>query len=137
MSDLKSLNRRFYDEVLNKGNLDVVDELVDEDMVEHVPLPGQAPGREGLKEAIKMLRVAFPDLHFEIHAELEEGELVAAVSTMTGTHQGEFMGMPPSGNTFSTLSLDVSRIRNGKLVEHWGLIDNADVTEQLGVPPDA
>ena len=134
-TDLKALNRRFYEEIIQEGNLDLIDDLVSDDIVEHVPLPGQGTGREGTKQAIRMFREAFPDIRADIQVEIAEGDLVAVVARFTGTHQGEFIGIPPTGKKVAVLALDVSRIRDGKFVEHWGLFDTAALMEQLGAAP--
>ncbi len=133
--DLKALNRRFYDEVFGKHNLDAIDELISEDIVEHIPLPGQGPGPEGVKQAIGQLFEAFPDLAFEILEEMEEGDLSTVVTRMTGTNEGEFMGMPATGRRVSVLGADVARVRDGRFSEHWGFFDQGAMMEQLGVMP--
>ncbi len=131
--DPKALNRRFFEEVLHDQNLAVIDELVAEDCVDHIPLPEQGPGREGIRQAIQWLITAFPDIRFEIVVDMAEGDLVSAVTRMTGTNQGEFMGMPATGRQVSIIAVDVGRVRDGKFVEHWGLVDQGSLMEQLGV----
>ena len=133
--DIKALNRRFIEEVLNKGNLDVVDELIAEDVIDHNPWPGQSPGSAGVKEQMAMLRNAFPDLRLDIEVEIAEGDLLATVETFTGTHEDMFMGIPASGTKVSVTGIDVVRVSNGKFTEHWGLFDTAAMMEQLGMMP--
>jgi len=117
------------------GNLDVIDELIAEDPVEHNPFPGQAPGREGVKQAFQMLSTAFPDLHHEIHAVVAEGDEVAFHSTLRGTHQGEFMGTAATGKEVAADSIDIVRFEDGLMVEHWGLFDAPALLMQIGAMP--
>ena len=133
--DLKALNRRFNKEVIEQGNVDLIDDLVAEDFIEHLPLPGQAQGPEGLRDLIVMFRSAFPDIRIEWLVEAAEGDVVAGVSRVTATHQGEFMGIPPTGKQVSVLASDIARFRDGKFVERWGFFDQATMMEQLGVAP--
>lgn len=134
--DPRAVNRRFNDEVINGGKLDVVDELVTEDIVEHVPLPGQGPGPEGIKRVVTGFFTAFPDLRMEVVEELAEGEVVAQDVRFTGTHRGEFMGMPATGRSISVLGSDFVRVRDGRIVGRWGFIDQGAMKQQLGVMPE-
>ena len=134
--DPKALDVRFYDQVLNKGQLEVIDELMSADFVEHIPFPDQAPGPEGVKQVIAMLRTAFPDLRAEILEHLAEGELVTAVSRFSGTHREAFLGIPATGRQVSFLLADISRVRDGQFIEHWGFFDQGALMEQLGVTPE-
>ncbi len=131
--DPKAVVRRFIEEVINNKDLSVIDELVAEDCVDHTPMPGQGPGREGVRQAMQMLTTAFPDTRFEVLAEAAEGDLVATVTRMTGTNEGEFMGMPATGRRVSVLASDMSRASGGRLVEHWGFFDQGAMMEQLGM----
>jgi steroid delta-isomerase-like uncharacterized protein len=133
--DSKALMRRFNEEV-NAGNLDVIDELLSEDFVEHEEFPGIEPTREGVKQFFAMLRSAFPDLRMEDHEMVAEGDLVFARSTMSGTHQGEFMSLPPTGKRMEVQVMDLVRLRDGKAVEHWGVTDAMTMMQQLGAMPE-
>lgn len=136
MSDeLKALNRRFNEEVINEQDLRAIDELVAEDIVDHIPLPGQGPGREGIAHALGLFYGAFPDLRIEVVQELAEGDVVAQVVRLTGTHRGEFMGMPATGKEISVLGSDFIRVREGRMVEHWGFVDQGALMQQLGMGP--
>jgi predicted ester cyclase len=135
--DLKALNRLFLEEVLNKGNVARIDDLIAEDMVEHNPFPGSPPGRAGAHRDIGMLRNAFPDMRMTTEVELEEGDLHAAVQRVTGTHQGDFLGLPATGKHIDVQFIEVSRVRDGQYVEHWGLVDTDTLMTQLGVQPAA
>ena len=128
--------QKFYTEVANKGNMAVVDELVAENFVDHEVFPGLAPTRDGLKEFFNVMRSAFPDLKFNVEFMMADGDKVAAYITMSGTHKGEFMGMPASGKKFTTKAIDIVRIVDGKAVEHWGVTDGMTMMQQLGALPE-
>jgi len=132
----KELLRRFVDELFNHGNTSLVEELLAPDFVEHEELPPGIPqGREGVKHLSTMLRSAFPDLKATIHDMIAEGDKVVVRMTWTGTQKGEFMGIPPTGKSVSIEVLDIVRAAGGKLVEHWGQMDNMGMMQQLGVIP--
>ena len=133
--DPKTVVRRFYDEV-SAGNLDIVDELVADDFVEHEEFPGIEPNKEGVKQFFALFRSAFPDLRMEPHEMVAEGDLVCARVTMTGTHEGEFMGMPASGKPVEVQAIDMLRIGDGQATEHWGVTDAMTMMQQLGAIPD-
>ena len=133
----KALTRRFYDEVVNARNLDLIDELVSEDFVEHEEFPGlPTTGPEAPKAALGMFLAAFPDLRFTPDEMIAEGDKVVARITMSGTHEGEFMGIPPTNKSFSIQAIDILEIRDGKAVAHWGVTDQAAMMEQLGLLPE-
>ncbi len=129
----KALYRRFIDEVIGRKNLGAIDELLAPDFVDHNPMPGLLPNREGMKQAMSMFLSAFPDMQSDISFFVAEGDLVVGHHTTTGTHQGEFMGIPATGKKVSFDEIHTVRIVNGKAVEHWGLADDAAMMQQLGV----
>jgi steroid delta-isomerase-like uncharacterized protein len=128
-------NLQFYQEVVNAGDLDRINDFIAEDYVEHESFPGLPQSREGVKQFFDMMRTAFPDVHFDVEFMLADGEKVVSYITMTGTHKGEFMGMAPSGKAFSIESIDIVRIVDGKAVEHWGVTDVMGMMQQLGAVP--
>jgi len=134
-NDLKMANERFYDEVFRRRNVDAIDELLTDDFVEHTPMPGQATDRQGAKDVIGQMLEAFPDLEINIENEIAEGDTVSAVARMTGTHRGEFAGIPATGRKVSVYTMDVARMRDGKCCEHWGLADMGGLMTQLGATP--
>ena len=136
MADLDKLIRRVNDEVISKGNYDVIDELIADDFVEHEALPGAPAGKDALQAFTETFRSAFPDLKAETVATVVQGDEVWAHSRLTGTHQGEFNGIPPTGKAFSIEMIDRVKTRDGKAVEHWGISDNLGMMTQLGVIPD-
>ncbi len=133
----KALVRRFYDEVMNQGNLDLIDELVAPDFVEHQVFPGlPTTGPESVKAGIGMFRSAFPDLRMAADDMIAEGDKVAVRATMSGTHRGEFMGIPATNKSFSITAIDIVEIRDGKATAHWGEVDQGAMMEQLGLAPE-
>lgn len=138
MSDLKAMMARIIDEAFNQGDVDALDELISDDFVEHEDLPPDVPqGKAAPGAMITMMRAAFPDLHVTVEDMLQEGSKVVTRSRFAGTHEGEFMGIPPTGNTFDIPVIDIVEFRDGKAVAHWGVMDNAGMLEQLGLagPP--
>ncbi len=131
----KALIRRIIEEIWNKGDLEAVDRYFAPDYVDHAPLPGQAPGAEGYKQAAAAMREAFPDLRLTLEDILAEGDKVAFRYTMEGTHQGDFMGMPPTGKPFSVGGMIIGRIAEGKGVERWANLDTLGLMQQLGAIP--
>lgn len=134
MSDVnKAIANRFYDEVVGQQQIGLIDEIISEDFVEHEEFPAIPPGREGVKAVFGMFFTAFPDLRLEVGDMVAEGDLVATGMSMTGTHQGEFMGVPETGKSINVSSMEFIRITEGKVTEHWGVTDQAGMMEQLGV----
>jgi predicted ester cyclase len=132
----KALVRRLMEEVFNRGNISLVDELVAPDFVEHEELPpGIPPGRESVKQLSPIFHGAFPDFKITIDDIIAEGDKVVVRSTWSGTHKGEFMGIAPTGKSASFGVIDAIRIAGGKVVEHWGQMDNLRMMQQLGVIP--
>jgi steroid delta-isomerase-like uncharacterized protein len=132
----KALVRQLVEEVINQGNIRMIDEFLIPDFVEHEELPpGIPPGREAPKALFTMLRSAFPDLKATIEHLIAEGDKVVFHMTWTGTHEGEFMGIPPTGKSISINVIDILGIAEGKFVEHWGVMDSMAMMQQLGVVP--
>lgn len=134
-----SILRRFYEGVNAGEHLSVIDETVADDLIEHENFPGVEPSKEGVKQVFSIFRSAFPDFHIEVHEALDDGDLGCARIVSTGTHEGEFMGIPPTGNRIEMETIDIIRVRDGKAVEHWGVSDGLALMQQLGViePPPA
>ncbi len=131
----KTIERRFTEELFNKGNLDAVDELVASNYVDHCALPGIAPDREGLKQFVAMSRTALPDFHSTIEDMIAEGDKVMTRFTVRGTQQGEFMGIAPTGRQVTVTGIAIHRISGGKIVENWLSMDMLGMLQQLGVVP--
>jgi steroid delta-isomerase-like uncharacterized protein len=130
----KAVALRYYDEVLNAGNLDLLDELAVAGYEEHDPLPGQGEGREGLKQRVRMLRDAFAP-RFTVEELIAERDKVVVRWTNRGTHVGDFLGMPPTGRSFAIAGIDIHRLSDGKLAEHWHVVDLFGLMQQLAPIP--
>ncbi len=131
----KALVRRFYQEIDN-GNLDILDELVDEDYLDHnpPPFPGLGSGRAGLKQAFKLFQQATPGQH-HIEDQIAEGDKVVTRLTSIGKHEGDLPGAPRTGNDLKMTSITIHRIAGGKLVEKWAEKDMIGFLQQIGVMP--
>ncbi len=127
--------RSAYD-LLNAGDLNGFAELLSEDFVEHEQAPGLAPGKEGVVQFFTMYRAAFPDLRFEPEQSFVNGDTAAVYVRATGTHQGEFMGIPATGKSIDVHGVDIVRFGDdGVGREHWGVFDAMTMMQQLGVVP--
>ena len=132
----KALARRWAD-IMNEGNLDLVDEIYAPDYVGHDPaMPEDVRGVEGAREFYSMYRSAFPDAEVTIEAQLAEGDMVATRWTGRGTHQGELMGVQPSGNRVEVMGNTISRIEGGKIVEEWDIYDALGMMQAIGAVPE-
>ena len=122
---------------LNAGDVDGFGAMLAEDFVEHEETPGLAPTKDGVKEFFRMYRAAFPNLHMEPEDVLASGDKVVIRVRATGTHQGEFMGMPPTGKDVDVQLIDIIRFGgDGLATEHWGVVDLLAMMQQLGAIPD-
>jgi predicted ester cyclase len=132
--DLKALAQRAY-AIMSGGDLDELDELMVPGFVDHNPEPDQAPGAEGVKEAFRRLRSGFPDMKLTPEAIYTDGDTVIARVRLTGTHNGEYFGIPPTGKSIDVTGIDIVRLEDGKAVERWGVFDALDLMQQLGQAP--
>lgn len=133
--DIKAIARRLPEDAINRGNLEVLDELVARDFVDHSAPPGTTAGRQGMREAIAMLRSAFPDLRLTLEDEMAIGDKVIHRVTVRGTMRGEFMGMPPTGRSATWTEIHIGRFAGSRLVEHWAVLDRYEMFQQLGLLP--
>jgi steroid delta-isomerase-like uncharacterized protein len=127
--------KRLYD-LINAGDIDGFGELLAEDFVEHEELPGLEPSKEGVKQLFHMYRAAFPDLRMDVQDVLVSGDKAVARVRATGTHQGEFLGMPATGKSVDVQLIDITRFGDDALArEHWGVFDSLAMLQQLGAMP--
>ena len=127
---------RFYEEILNKGDLAVADEIYAADYVVHGAPPGTPPGPEAVKQSVTRIRTAFPDFHITIDDMIAEGDKVVVRRTLRGTHQGEFNDMPPTGKKVTSTSMYIHRIADGKFAETWVEAGaHMGLLQQLGAVP--
>lgn len=135
-AETKAIARRLLEEAFNGGNLATVDELVDPGFVNHDPASAeQAHGIEGAKASIGGYRAAFPDLRIAIERQIAEGDYVVTRWTARGTHQGELMGLAPTGKQATVTGITIDRIRAGRIVESWSNWDTLGLLQQLGAVP--
>ena len=137
MAEGTGLIKRFYEDVIGNGNLALIDELTTDDIVDHeAGLPGQPPGREGVKFFVNAMREAFPDVRLKsIEPMMTDGNLEAARTIVAGTHEGELMGVSATGKSVEFESIDIIRVEDGKVAEHWGVTDTLSLMQQLGAIP--
>jgi predicted ester cyclase len=133
----KAIARRIPEELYNQGNLAVADEVFAEGYVEHHELPPHFPsGREAVKRFVAGVRTAFPDLHYSIESAIGEGDTVSMRITARGTHTGawELLPIPPTGKSATWTEMHFCQMANGQLVEHWAVVDQLSLIQQLGAP---
>src|SRR5438552_2736603 len=119
----KAIVRQYLEEAWNKGNVGIIDELMVVDYARYVAGSATPLSREGQKQRIAAFHRAFPDLHLAVEDLIAEGDKVAFRVTLRGTHQREFMRVPPTGKQVLVTAIDVARLADGKIVEHWGQMD--------------
>lgn len=134
--DDKALAQRLYDEVFNAGKIELIDELLAEDAVDHEEIPGVPPNRESLRQFVAMLRAAFRNVRFAPEDLIAEGDRVVARARPTGTQRGEFIGMPATNKSVDIEVIDIVQVVDGKLTKFWGVIDQLLMMQQLGVIPE-
>ncbi|MGW2836166.1 ester cyclase [Streptomyces sp. NPDC001286] len=132
----KALVRRLFEEVLNGRRMEIVDELAATDYQEHDPLPGQREGREGLKDRVTMLVEGLAPT-FSIDDIIAEGDRVVVRWTNSATHSGPFLGIPPTGRSCRFAGVDIFRLDGGRLVEHWHVVDQLSMLQQLKLLPSS
>ena len=120
-------------EVFNNDNFGLIDELVSSDFVEHYAQPGVSPTRQGFKETAIALKKAFPDLRYTIEDVIESGDKIVHRLTASGTMKADFLGMRSTGKHATWTEVHIGRVANGRLTEHWGVIDQLSMLVQLGV----
>ncbi len=134
-TDIKRTAERIPLEVLNEGKFELLDELLAPEFVDHYPQQGVPPTREGLKQTLTALKTAFPDLRYTIDDAIVCGDQIVHRLTATGTMKGDFAGMPATGKRAVWTEIHIGRGVNGRLTEHWGLVDQLGMLVQLGIVP--
>ena len=130
----KDLVRLAAEEIYNKGNYALIDEIVSDDFVIHSLNPNkEIHGPDGARDFAIALRTAFPDIKFVIKDQFAQGDKVVTHLIAEGTHHGNFQGIPPTGKTFKVSSIDIDYIKNGKISECWSNLDELGLLQQLGV----
>lgn len=130
----KALLRRYKVGILNDRDIDALDQVAAPGYLDHAAFPGQAPGLKGLKQRAATLFQAL-DPQWTIHEAIAEDDLVVLRWSLTGTHRGEFLGIPPTGKTFVFRGIDMYRIQDSKIAEHWNVVDMLGFCQQVGALP--
>lgn len=133
--DNASIVREFAEEVITKGNIEAASKYVWEDVVEQVPLPGQGPGLDGLKDIIRAMRTGFPDIVFAVYEQVSEGDKVVSRFEWTGTHRGNFLGIPPTERAVRVWGIVIDRLEAGRIKDTRIIMDTIGLMTQLGVLP--
>ncbi len=133
LDENRQIVTRYFEEVWNQGKLDVLDELLSPEYMNHNPgFEKPKPGPDGLKPIVSEIRKGFPDLKYIIEKMLVTDDYVAAYVIMTGTHIGNFFGISPTGKNIKVYQMQFERIANGKMIEHWRVTDDLSLMKQLG-----
>lgn len=135
MDGVKGVARRVFD-VMSTGNLELADQVIAPDCVDHEQFPGLPSGLEGFKQFVQIMRTGFPDLRVTVQDMIAAENKVAARVNLSGRHTGSFMGIGATGKTIDIPAIDILRIENGKVVEHWGVTDQLRLLQQIGVVDD-
>ena len=131
LEENKEAYRRFIETAFNEGNLDQLDELLTADYKYQDAPPGVPPGKEAIRQVVKMFRAAFPDLKITFEDQIAERDMVCSRTIMTGTHRGEIFGMEPTGNSVKMAGLTLVRIAGGRVAESWVKNDVQTLMKQL------
>ena len=131
----KQISGQALAEIFGQGKLEAVGEYFTPDFQEHEDGPGKDRGRDGLKDTVRIVRGAFPDLQVHIEAISEDGDQTWARVRFTGTNTGPLMGHPPTGRAATWTAIDQCRYASGKIAEHWGVVDLLSVMQQIGIVP--
>ena len=133
--DHTSSIQRLYD-LINAGDIDGFGKQLADDFVEREEIPGLPPTKDGVVQYFRILLAAFPDMRMDVKDVITSGDKAVARVQVTGTHKGEFMGIPPTGNQVSMNLIDITRFGDDGLArEHWGVVDQLALMQQLGVIP--
>jgi predicted ester cyclase len=134
--DNKRLARRVLTEIYTDGDVELADQLVHPDFVDHEPAHGEQPtGPESVKQTVRRLHATFGDVRFEVQNQIAEGDKVVQLATMSGRHTGPLIGREPTGREFAVRHIYIWRIADDKIAEHWGSRDDLGLLGQLGLLP--
>jgi len=137
LEENKALVDRFIQELFSQGDLGAIDRYLAPEFVDNdPPVPGVPGSAEGMRQAAKLFRAAFPDWHSTVEQYVAEGDVVVERFTASGTHQGELMGASATGQTVTLRGINIFRIEGGRIVERWGRLDDLGLLRQLGLVPD-
>ncbi len=131
----REILRKQIEDLWGNGRIDLIPDLYTDDVVDHMPVPGQAPGVAGLADVVKTFHAAIPDLKIEVHGIIAEDDRALDFWTLTGTHKGEVMGLEPTGNALKFSGIDMVRIRDGRISDIWHVEEMLQVFVQMGADP--
>jgi predicted ester cyclase len=131
----KAIVRRYLDEAWTKRNVNIIDELMAPDYARYLPGQDKPLDREGQKQRIAGFLKAMPDMVFMVDDLFAEGDRVVFRVTIRGAHQGALMGIAPTGKQLTVTAIDIARLENGKIVDHWGQMDMLGLMRQLDLAP--
>lgn len=120
---------------IESGDFQTFEEVFAPGAIDHDPAPGQIPGPEGFRQFFTELRTAFPDLKVSVEKMIADAEYVALAYTITGTHQGRFLGFAPTGKQMRARGVEIGKFAHGQLIERWGSSDQLGILQQLGLVP--
>ena len=132
-TDLRTRFERIPLEILNQGKIQLIDELFTPEYVDRTPQPGVAPTREGFKQWVTALRMAFPDIHYTVEDTINGGDKWVGRLSVSGTMIGDFAGMPATGKRATWNEIHILHVVNERVTEHWGLVQELGMMVQLGV----
>jgi steroid delta-isomerase-like uncharacterized protein len=136
MPENAAVVRRYFEVILGTGRLDLLNDLVAPEYVDHTARPGRAPGAAGVREVVGLFRTAFPDVAVAVEDTITEQDRVATRFTIRGTHTGPFAGLPPTGRRVVITGIAISRVAGGRIAEQWDQADMLGLLQQLGALPD-
>lgn len=132
----RTVIQRYFDELFNRGQTELVNELLHPEYVNHSPgWPDLPRGREGVALVVRAMRDAFPDLHYTIEEQIEQGDAVVVRARVRGSHRGEFLGRAGSGRGFDVQQITIERFRDGRIVAHHRVTDELGLQRQIGILP--
>ena len=132
----KALVRRLMEDDISRGDATVAAEIIHPDFVDHTNPPGMQRGLAGHNAVVALFHAAFPDQWWQIEDVIAEGDRVVVRTTMTGTHRGDFFGIPATGRAVRMTGVHVVRVADGRIAEHWGNNDDLGLLRQLGAIPE-
>jgi predicted ester cyclase len=129
----KALMIRVTTEIWDRGRIELVDELIAEEFVDHMEMPGlEGTGRDRYRASVEMTRAGFPDFANPLDFVVAENDIAVSYGRMTGTNTGDLMGLPPTGRAIDLPTIGILRFADGRVVERWGIVDNMEMMQQLG-----
>ena len=128
----KQIVRSFVEEYQEGRDEAAFRRYLSPDVLDHTPMPGVAPGADGVSQVFQMLWAALPDMRVKIHQQVAEGDTVVTRKSFVGTQHGELFGVPPTGRSVHLDLIDIVRVADGKIVEHWNIVDTFGLMQQLG-----